>query len=350
MGRKRTEKNHHALPKYVYIRRGWYIYRPHLGEGKLGKDIKLCPEKSPLSEVWLRYEALAGTGAPRKTLNWLFEQYLASAQHADKADKTRKEYELNAKTLSRTPLKTGSGLFGEVDAERITPGVIRKYIDARTTPAGKPAPVAANREIAFMSICYSWAIERDLLKTNPCKDVRRNSEKPRERYITEQEYQAVFNLAAKLPHIQAAMEFAYLCRMRLCEVLDLKQSDIKENGILIRRRKGSRDNITKWTPRLEAAVIMSRSLPMPGVQPINPYLIRGLGGQKLTEGGFQSSWQRIMIKAAEMGIERFTFHDLKARGVSDTEGDKQKASGHKSASMLAVYDRKIAEVMPAGDK
>jgi hypothetical protein len=48
--------------------------------------------------------------------------------------------------------------------------------------------------------------------------------------------------------------------------------------------------------------------------------------------------------------ERFTFHDLKAAGISDTEEDKQKAGGHKTLSMVAVYDRKLPEVKPAGVK
>jgi len=51
-----------------------------------------------------------------------------------------------------------------------------------------------------------------------------------------------------------------------------------------------------------------------------------------------------MKKAMGQGIERFTFQDLKAKGVSDFEGDKKKASGHKSESMVAVYDRKLTEV------
>jgi hypothetical protein len=69
MAGKRTEKNYHALPKYVYIRRGWYVYREYLGQGKLGKDVKLCLETAPLSEVWQRYESLTCISAPRKTLD-----------------------------------------------------------------------------------------------------------------------------------------------------------------------------------------------------------------------------------------------------------------------------------------
>ena len=50
--------------------------------------------------------------------------------------------------------------------------------------------------------------------------------------------------------------------------------------------------------------------------------------------------------AKERGIEfvRFTFHDLKRKGVSDKEGDKQRVSGHRTASMLNFYDVKIVEV------
>ena len=38
--------------------------------------------------------------------------------------------------------------------------------------------------------------------------------------------------------------------------------------------------------------------------------------------------------------ERFALHDLKRRGITDTpgtRGEKQMASGHKSADMLQVY-------------
>ena len=48
-----------------------------------------------------------------------------------------------------------------------------------------------------------------------------------------------------------------------------------------------------------------------------------------------------MKRAVDGGFkERFTFHDLKAKGVTDFDGDKQKAAGHKSARMAEAYNRK----------
>ena len=46
----------------------------------------------------------------------------------------------------------------------------------------------------------------------------------------------------------------------------------------------------------------------------------------------------------------FTFHDLKAKEISDFEGDKKRFSGHRSDSMIAVYDRKPEIVDSLGNE
>lgn len=53
-----------------------------------------------------------------------------------------------------------------------------------------------------------------------------------------------------------------------------------------------------------------------------------------------------------MGVNytHFTFHDLKRKGVTDTEGNKQEASGHRNAAMLNIYDVKPIIVKAAGKK
>ncbi|WP_072220137.1 integrase [Escherichia coli] len=48
---------------------------------------------------------------------------------------------------------------------------------------------------------------------------------------------------------------------------------------------------------------------------------------------------------------QFTFHDLKAKGISDIEGtlsEKQEISGHKNASQTARYNRRISVVPVVG--
>ena len=44
--------------------------------------------------------------------------------------------------------------------------------------------------------------------------------------------------------------------------------------------------------------------------------------------------------------ECFTLHDLKAKGITDTQGDKQAAGGHVDPKMVAIYDRLPLDVDP----
>ena len=68
------------------------------------------------------------------------------------------------------------------------------------------------------------------------------------------------------------------------------------------------------------------------------------------KGTFFHTVLQLMVGAAGQGIDHFSFHDLKSKGISETSGDKQTASGHKTHAMVAVYDRKLAEVKSAGEK
>ncbi len=51
--------------------------------------------------------------------------------------------------------------------------------------------------------------------------------------------------------------------------------------------------------------------------------------------------------------ERFSLHDLKCMGVTDTKGiravKQQQASGHRSAAMMDIYNFEAPVVTPAAD-
>ncbi len=332
MGRKRKDPR---LPKYVYLKKGRYVYVPHLGKGKLGKEILLCPEKSPLSEIWQRYEEVTEI-APGDSLEWLCLEYQKSAKFLSLATSTQKDYKKYHESIMRRAANSNQPYAS------ITPGMLRKYLDNR---ASENAPVLANREVAYLSAVYTWAIQRDLLPptfSNPCHKVQRNREKHRTRYISDEEYEIVYNLAISPWYLRPLMEIGYLCRMRPSEARRLLHSDILKEGLYTRRLKGSRDSITKWSPRLRRAVKVAQDheTTIPSL-----YLFTNKQGCVLTYSAVKSAWDRLMTKALKNGLsERFTIHDLKAKGISDFIGDKQAASGHKTATMIAVYDRKKPEV------
>jgi len=54
------------------------------------------------------------------------------------------------------------------------------------------------------------------------------------------------------------------------------------------------------------------------------------------EEAFSTAWGRLMNKAMQQGLqERFTFHDIKRKGVTD---DEEGWAGHHSERMRLIYD------------
>ena len=177
--------------------------------------------------------------------------------------------------------------------------------------------------------------------------VSRNPESPRDRYVTDQEYEITYKLAQSPPYLPIMMELAYLCRMRKSEILKATKHQVKEKGFDTKRLKGSRDTLTLWSDRLNQAIQAAYELAskVSHISDDAP-LIHDKWGVAIKKSAFESAWQRLKTKMKEAGIEPFTFHDLKAKGVSDFEGNKQDASGHKTPAQVATYDRKKKEVKP----
>jgi integrase len=74
------------------------------------------------------------------------------------------------------------------------------------------------------------------------------------------------------------------------------------------------------------------------------YLIHSRFGQPYSSQGFKEMWQQLMKEWIEQGNERFTFHALRAKVVTDLIEDGRKASeltGYRTQSIAAkVYDRR----------
>ena len=84
MGRNR-KKAYQKLPKYVYVNRGRYIYRPKGGKDTvIGKVTNL-----DLPGVWAAYKQL--TGDSTETLDYIVQEYLKGVDYAKlKTQKERK--------------------------------------------------------------------------------------------------------------------------------------------------------------------------------------------------------------------------------------------------------------------
>jgi hypothetical protein len=153
--------------------------------------------------------------------------------------------------------------------------------------------------------------------------------------------------------------------MRGSEILDLTDANELPQGLLITRRKGSRANITLWNDRLKAIwdnlkatrdqILTDRNQPKP-TNPKDRYLlISDRTGDKINESTLQTAWQRIRATAVatatanNIPFEPFNLHDLKRKGITDTNGtlaEKMDASGHRSPGMMNIYNVEKKEVTP----
>lgn len=345
MGFKRRNSSDSWMPKRVYKGKSAYEYR-----SPCGRAFRLCKLDAPQEDVWFHYREALHSSESKNTVNKLIDEFINSPQFRSKAITTQRDYRSCSNRIRKS--------FGQYLPDQIKIHHVRGFMDAR----GLESEVRANRELSFFTTMMSWGKERAKVKNNPCVGIKRYQEVARDRYVTNHEYQVVYDLA--IPNLQAAMEIAYLCAARQKDILDLTLNDILEEGLYIEQNKTGIKQIKEWTPRLRRAVQLAISQPS---KIRTNVLIHTKSGTAYTSSGIKSIYKRTVDKA--LGVRRarsnetpneikrrlkafnkkypkvlhesFTFHDLKAKGISDYIGDKQKFSGHKTYSQMQKYNRKV---------
>lgn len=324
------KSTHDWLPKYCYINRQSIVY---IEPGQ--KPVKLCKVKGATRESVIRLLAAHLESKPdASTLRWLCQQFDESVQFSRLAVSTRKAYGYHRDTLLATKGKNGVTM-GDVTYARLTTGVLQRYVDRRATEGD---PVAGNREIkGYLSAVFSWAQQRDLVAANPCHAVRKNPETAATRYVEDWEL-SHFQAHASPAYLPIFAELAYLLAARTSEVLALSRGDLLDDGVRVRRLKGSKTNVVLWSPRLRAAVDAAKALP---ARVATTTLLHDKAGQPLKYAAVRSAWdltQKRCAKAAEAdGVvwSGFTRHDLKRKGATDHKSGT--VAGHKTEAMRQRY-------------
>jgi integrase len=232
-------------------------------------------------------------------------------------------------------------VFGKLEANEVKPKDIGKFLDVAK---GK---IHRNRQVAVLSAVFSKAVGRwYLVDRNPCRDVERNPSRKRDRYVSDDEYRIVYN--AMPVRVQVAMDLAILTGQRQGDLLGLKWDQITPQGIRFQQGKTGKKLLVGLSPALSAVLERAKRL-LPDLP--REYVIRTEDGQQYTPEGFRAGWQRRMRELHKSGKlpERFSFHDLRAKCVSDTENiqDAFERAGHTSMALTrGVYDRGVRKVTP----
>jgi integrase len=227
--------------------------------------------------------------------------------------------------------------FGHLEADALKPRDIGAFLDR---PKGK---IQANRQVAVLSAVYAKLVGRwYACDRNPCRDVERNPAKRRTRYVTDAEYVAFYEFAK--PRVRLAMDLALLTGQRQGDLITLPWSNVTDEGILFRQGKTGKRLLVGMSDALKEVLDRARLM-----EPIGPAVIRTRNGTAYTSEGFRACWQRTMQRAMRRAIiaERFTFHDLRAKSVSDSKTLEEafERAGHTSMAMTrGTYDRGVRKV------
>jgi integrase len=337
MGRRR--KKNKGLPERVYIDNGkqrkdgtWPKVRYYL------KKIDNTRVFLGNTEIEMRRSHLELIERPAVVKNTedLFVRYLKEVA-CKKSSRTYKNNIYKIKYLT--------AFFKDTNINDITAQDIYKYMDIRL----ERGVCAANGDKALLSNIFTYAIRWGIAKDNPCKLVTAFKEKPRDRYPEDYELKAVYDESPEI--LKCIIDFGYLTGQRIGDILNVQESQIDEQGIRIHQSK-MRDKVStklliEWSPTLEKCIKRARNL-RGLVRSL--YLFSKDDGQRYTYFGFRSMWKRAMERAIKKGtlLEKFHFHDIRAKTYSDEEDSEQKfkRAGHVDASMSRVYDRKFKKVKP----
>lgn len=318
MGRTRTVN--HNLPRGMYVTKGVYYFINHQKKWiKLGKT---------LSEALTEYYSILPFECANESLQEVFERYMLEVSPT----KAESSYESDVKAMRQL-----LPVMGHIRAEDLTPRHIYKYITYRS----KKAPVRVNREISLLSHVYSTAIFWGIVDTNPCRDIKRNRERPRTRYVTDNELSAFTSI---LPlWMQLYVELKYLTGLRQSDLLTLRFTAITERGLLVRPRKTEKTSrhlmLIEWTKALSNVVNSIKILQNKHKE--QKYFFVNRDGNPYTASGFQSIWQSYKNKALMNGLldESFQERDIRAKTASDigSLSDAKLLLGHESDKTTAKY-------------
>lgn len=256
---------------------------------------RLCradaPELTIYRELARVREALEAQ--PKGELNELFDDFL-------KVGMTELELSPDTQALYRGAIERQlRKTFGHMRAGSVTPTHVAQFL-AHRKKQGRA--VSGNRERACLSSVFSWAMSAGRASHNPCLGVKRNREKPKTRYVADQEFLAAFERASE--PFQDLMAVALLTGLRQKDLRLLRKHSLSEQGIRLKQSKGGKEILIRWSEPLRYFIkrAVSRT-------PSSDYIFTN------TQGGV---WTKNSINAAmrRLGTD-WTFHDIRAKAESD---------------------------------
>ena len=276
-----------------------YRYKPIVG-----KPINLGRDKT---DALQRVLDMTSQTTDVGTFARLWRLYQDRVEWKRLAESTKDQYRDNWEQLKK--------LFGSAIVARVKPADIARYLRVERASA----PIVANREVAVLSNLFNLAVELGDIDHNPCKDVRRNREEPRDRLVEKAELDAFVTFAlkqGKSAEVLVSMaQFAALAGNRRAEFLTLHWPQVDAEVVRLTRAKQHGKKTKRELIGISEALqeVLDRMKALEGYSPMGAVFRAPKTGNPYSESGFKAMWARLMQKALDAKViaERFTFHDLR---------------------------------------
>lgn len=305
----RPRKKDRHLPPCVYQRHGSYWLVRGGKWTKLGRDLP-----SALQAYGKAYSR------PNGTMPALIDQALEARRKTLKPN-TWAQYQICARRLSE--------MLVEYSPDQVTQ---RDVVQIRMSMAATPN--MANRYLTVLRIVFDYALELQLVDTNPAIGVKRLAEAQRDRLLSLDEYKRIYEHAD--PRLQVIMDLCYLTGQRIGDVLGIRYADISEDGISFRQGKTGARLLVGWSPELRAVVDRAKAL-HGNVRAFT--LLHTRRGKAPSYKRIHEQWDAA-VQAS--GVPNAHLHDLRAMSATAADAAGINATallGHTSPAMTRRYLR-----------
>ena len=226
-------------------------------------------------------------------------------QHCQRHNRPRTAHE--TERILKTCFST---VWGSRDIREIAKSDVHAVLD-KLVARGKPS--AANHALAAVRKLFAWAVERDLVTSNPCADVQRPAKvKAREHVLEAEEIARVFAVPSAMPYpVGPLVCLLILTAQRRNEVASMRWDHIDfQNATWTIPAALTKSNRTHCLPLSEPAFEVIRRIPR-----IHDQLVYPSGGKEgRVFSGFSKAKRRLDQQSQVMD---WTLHDLRRTAATE---------------------------------